>query len=51
MKFFLINPQSSIKIYKTGKLKAAVSEMPLVSLASLAAVLEKNGGEEEAETP
>ena len=41
MKFLLINPQSSIKIYKTGKLKAAVSEMPLVSLASLGAVLEQ----------
>ncbi|MBU0929645.1 MAG: B12-binding domain-containing radical SAM protein [Nanoarchaeota archaeon] len=41
MKFLLINPPSSIKIYKTGKLKAAVSEMPLISLASLAAVLEQ----------
>jgi len=41
MKFLLINPQNSIKIYKTGKLKAAVSEMPLVSLASLGAVLEQ----------
>ncbi|MDD5133654.1 MAG: radical SAM protein [Candidatus Nanoarchaeia archaeon] len=42
MKFLLINPQSSVKIYKTGKLRAVVSEMPMISLASLAGVLEKN---------
>ncbi len=41
MKFLLINPPSSIKVYKKSKLKAAVSEMPLVSLASLGAILEE----------
>ncbi|MDD5650618.1 MAG: radical SAM protein [Candidatus Nanoarchaeia archaeon] len=42
MKFLLIIPPSSIKVYKKSKLKAAVSEMPIVSIASLAAVLEEN---------
>ena len=40
-KFLLINPPSSIKVYKKSKIKAALSEMPLLSLASLGAILEE----------
>lgn len=42
-RFLLINPSQSVSVYRKSKLKAALSEIPLLSLAVLGAMLEKNG--------
>lgn len=42
VKVLLIIPPSSVRVYNTSALKAAVSEIPYISMAMLGAMLEKN---------